>query len=117
MMVSTKGSIFRLLQWQRSSALMMAGTGALAAAIHMVPSLQWIVLPTTPLAVVGGAIGIFVSFRTNSAYDRWWEGRKLWGRLINTSRHWGSQVGAYLAGTEADGLDVEILASFKNSVP
>lgn len=49
-------------------------------------------LPALPLAVVGGAIGIFVSFRTNSAYDRWWEGRKLRGRLINTSRHWCSQV-------------------------
>ncbi len=46
--------------------------------------------------VVGAAIGIFVSFRTNQAYDRWWEGRKLWGRLINESRHWASQVTKYV---------------------
>ena len=102
MMVSNTGSVFRLLQWQQRSALIMLGAGAVAAVLHMIPALQWLTLPATPLAVVGGAIGIFVSFRTNSAYDRWWEGRKLWGRLINTSRHWGSQVGAYLHNTKAD---------------
>ncbi len=102
MMVSTQGSLFRLLQWQKNSALMMTGAGVIAAAAHSVPGLEWMVLPSTPLAVVGGAIGIFTSFRTNSAYDRWWEGRKLWGRLINTSRHWGSQIAAYLSDTDAE---------------
>ena len=58
-----------------------------------------------PLAVVGGAIGIFVSFRTNSCYDRWWEGRKLWGRLINTSRHWCTQAVGYVGGAEAPEAD------------
>ncbi len=53
-------------------------------------------LEATPVAVVGGAIGIFVSFRTNSAYDRWWEGRKLWGRMINVSRHFCTQAINYL---------------------
>jgi len=69
--------------------------------------LGWISLqmPSLPLAVVGGALGIFVSFRTNSAYDRWWEGRKLWGRLINTSRHWASQCASYVRDeTQRDAL-------------
>ncbi len=57
---------------------------------------QWLVLPNLPLVVIGAALGIFVSFRTNSAYDRWWEGRKLWGRLVNTSRHFSTQVASYL---------------------
>jgi predicted membrane chloride channel (bestrophin family) len=30
--------------------------------------------------------------------DRWWEGRKLWGRLVNLSRHFATQVQSYLAG-------------------
>jgi len=96
MMVSNQGSIWNLLRWQRDNALMMAGAGALAALTVTTFGLEQLTLPATPLAVVGGAIGIFVSFRTNSAYDRWWEGRKLWGRMINTSRHWASQVCAYL---------------------
>lgn len=96
MMVSNRGSIWRLLEWQKNNALMMAGTGLLAVVLVKVLGLGFLVLPATPLAVVGGAIGIFVSFRTNSAYDRWWEGRKLWGRMINTSRHFASQAAAYL---------------------
>jgi ion channel-forming bestrophin family protein len=32
-------------------------------------------------------IGLLLVFRTNSAYERWWEGRKLWGQLVNESRN------------------------------
>lgn len=32
-------------------------------------------------------ISMLLVFRTNSAYDRWWEGRKLWGALVNNSRN------------------------------
>lgn len=37
--------------------------------------------------LLGFAISILLVFRTNTAYDRWWEGRKLWGSLTNTSRN------------------------------
>jgi len=59
----------------------------------------WLELPAIPLAVTGAALGIFCSFRTNSCYDRWWEGRKLWGRLINTSRHFAIECRGYLDPT------------------
>ncbi len=37
--------------------------------------------------LLGFAISILLVFRTNTAYDRWWEGRKLWGSLVNNSRN------------------------------
>ncbi|MFT5175352.1 MAG: putative membrane protein [Gammaproteobacteria bacterium] len=37
--------------------------------------------------VFGTAIAIFLGFRTNSAYERWWEARKLWGAIISDSRN------------------------------
>lgn len=37
-------------------------------------------------AVVAFLLGMMLSFRTNTAYDRWWEGRKLWGQLVNRLR-------------------------------
>lgn len=37
-------------------------------------------------SLLGFAISMLLVFRTNTAYDRWWEGRKLWGSLINNSR-------------------------------
>ena len=96
MMVNNRGSVLRLLMWQWKNTLLFIGASSAVVVLHSVVGLKWLALPTVPVAVIGGAIGIFVSFRTNSAYDRWWEGRKLWGRMINTSRHWGSQVVAYL---------------------
>lgn len=38
-------------------------------------------------ALLGFAISMLLVFRTNTAYDRWWEGRKLWGALVNSSRN------------------------------
>ncbi|MCR9159527.1 MAG: bestrophin family protein [Nannocystaceae bacterium] len=99
-MVSSRGSVLRLLAWQWKNTLLFITAASIVVLLHDVLGVTWLTLPTVPVAVIGGAIGIFVSFRTNSAYDRWWEGRKLWGRMINTSRHWGSQVLAYLPKDE-----------------
>ncbi|MEO1337559.1 MAG: bestrophin family protein [Myxococcota bacterium] len=94
--MASRGSIWRLLYWQWQRTLTFAGAAILVVIAHDYLFIDQLSLPTLPLAVVGAAIGIFVSFRTNSCYDRWWEGRKLWGRLINTSRHFSSQVLNYL---------------------
>lgn len=37
--------------------------------------------------MLGFVISLLLVFRTNTAYDRWWEGRKLWGGLVNNSRN------------------------------
>lgn len=37
--------------------------------------------------MLGFVISLLLVFRTNTAYDRWWEGRKLWGSLVNNSRN------------------------------
>lgn len=37
--------------------------------------------------LLGSILGFLLVFRTNTAYDRWWEGRKLWGQLVNDSRN------------------------------
>lgn len=38
------------------------------------------------LSLTGMALGIFLGFRNNTTYDRFWEGRRLWGAIVNTSR-------------------------------
>lgn len=37
-------------------------------------------------------LGLLLVFRTNTAYDRFWEGRRLWGTLVNTTRNLGRQI-------------------------
>lgn len=49
-------------------------------------------LTLAPFTVVGLAIGIFLGFRNNAAYDRYWEGRKLWGQMVNSSRSFARQI-------------------------
>ena len=38
-------------------------------------------------SLVGFVLSLLLVFRTNTAYDRWWEGRKKWGELVNNSRN------------------------------
>jgi ion channel-forming bestrophin family protein len=42
--------------------------------------------PSLPVTLLGTAVALFIGFRDNSAYQRWWEGRVLWGAMINASR-------------------------------
>ena len=47
-------------------------------------------------SLLGIVLGLFLVFRTNSAYDRWWEGRKLWGSLVNNTRNLAHKLNAFL---------------------
>ena len=47
-------------------------------------------------SLLGFAISMLLVFRTNTAYDRWWEGRKLWGSLVNNSRNLALKMAAIL---------------------
>src|SRR5688500_8552389 len=48
-------------------------------------------------SLLGIVLGLFLVFRTNSAYDRWWEGRRLWGGLVNSTRNFALKLNAYLS--------------------
>ncbi len=47
------------------------------------------------------AISMLLVFRTNTAYDRWWEGRKHWGTLVNCSRTLAIKLNAFLDPTDS----------------
>lgn len=48
------------------------------------------------LSLLGIILGLLLVFRTNTAYDRWWEGRRSWGTLVNVSRALARQLAAQL---------------------
>lgn len=56
------------------------------AVIYSIFHHKWISLNGLPIAPLASALTIFLAFRTNAAYGRWWEARSLWGSLVNTSR-------------------------------
>ncbi len=47
-------------------------------------------------SLLGFVIGLLLVFRTNTAYDRWWEGRKQWGALVNDTRNLAMKLNAIL---------------------
>lgn len=49
-------------------------------------------IPISITAVLGTALAFFIGFNNNQAYDRWWEGRKIWGALVNDSRTWARNL-------------------------
>ena len=46
-------------------------------------------IPLTGHTLIGAVLGLLLVFRTNASYDRFWEGRKLWGGIVNDSRNLG----------------------------
>ena len=46
--------------------------------------------------ILGFVISLLLVFRTNTAYDRWWEARKLWGSLVNNSRNFAIKLSVIL---------------------
>jgi ion channel-forming bestrophin family protein len=46
--------------------------------------------------LLGFVLSLLLVFRTNTAYERWWEGRKLWGALVNNSRNLAIKLNAFL---------------------
>jgi putative membrane protein len=51
---------------------------------------------TTVHSLLGVVLGLVLVFRTNTAYERWWEGRKLWGTLVNETRSLAIKLNAFL---------------------
>jgi putative membrane protein len=55
---------------------------------------------TTIHAMVGFVLSMLLVFRTNTAYDRWWEGRKAWGSFVNNSRNLAIKLSAIIKNQE-----------------
>ena len=65
--------------------------------------------PTLPLTLLGSALALFLGFSATSAYQRWWEGRVLWGAMINASRSLARATRSFLPDEEARDLQRAII--------
>ncbi len=76
---------FALVLWSTPRMFPIAALAALAVGLDAQFDLHVTVLaiPTSALAT---AIALFLGFKNNQAYDRFWEGRKIWGAIVNASR-------------------------------
>lgn len=70
--------------WRRLLVLLIFD--CTVAIVYSIFHHEWISLNGLPIAPLASALTIFLAFRTNAAYGRWWEARQLWGQQVNTSR-------------------------------
>ena len=61
--------------------------------------------------LLGFVLSLLLVFRTNTAYDRWWEGRKLWGALVNNSRNLAIKIKSFVPG------DADDIGFFRRIIP
>lgn len=104
MIVRDKPGAWQLLFAVRGSvlpriALQLLLIVACAAAVVAVDKLLFPLTHSdgTPFAVIGVALSLFLGFRNNAAYDRWWEARKLWGGLLADIRTFAREAEVFIA--------------------
>ena len=93
--------------------LLCGGFGVFISLLHF---FKWPVsLPTLSSIVPSIVLGLLLVFRTNTAYDRFWEGRKFWGMLINNVRNLARRI--WVSIEEKDPEDIELKKSALRLLP
>lgn len=97
-----RGSIFTRIMW-RLLAICLLSTAVVC--FYQLGHLPWFdSLSAMPFSLIGIALSIFLGFRNNACYDRWWEARKHWGDLIVLSRSNGREYLTLLPRDQAKTL-------------
>lgn len=56
-----------------------------------------ITIPISVPMILGTVISLLLGFRSNQAYDRWWEARIIWGAIVNDSRTYARQITGFVS--------------------
>ena len=105
-----RGSVVRSILPQ---VLLTTGFAVVVLLTHGTLLHYQITLTSEPFTLLGVALSIFLAFRNNVSYDRFWEGRKLWGSLLNHGRNLTRQVLSHYDGPrqEAEALVMMYVAA------
>jgi putative membrane protein len=100
-----KGDTFRkLIPIMAGIALYSAGVAFLELEYWKLSDSSHVKNVTVMHNMLGFVISLLLVFRTNTAYDRWWEGRRMWGALVNSSRNFALKLAVML--TDKDDKDI-----------
>lgn len=109
-----RSPIFRTLFYD------VVGAGVYAALVVWLENdVVRLAVPLGPsfLSILGIILGLLLVFRTNTAYDRWWEGRRLWGQLVNVSRALAHSLDAMLPAASASrDVYADLIASYPSAL-
>ena len=76
-----------IILWKELVLIALFTLGLTYVEIHFMKNQEMLKGLMSVYSLVGFVISLLLVFRTNTAYERWWEGRKKWGELVNNSRN------------------------------
>lgn len=86
MYIQKRYSFKNVLMWTKREIIFFTVYATIMTILFELLNLRWLQVPLSPVALIGTAVAFMVGFQNNSAYDRIWEARTIWGGIVNTSR-------------------------------
>jgi putative membrane protein len=83
---------FAVARYMRTELIFSLILSLTAHFLYQFQLLEKVSIPFSVTAILGSALAIFLAFRNNNAYSRWWEARTIWGGIINNSRIFSRQI-------------------------
>lgn len=105
-----------LLQFSGFHLLWLTLWAIIVASLYQFTPIREFNVPWLPISVIGTSVAFYVGFKNNQAYDRYWEARKIWGSIINSSRMWGSMVESYIQNWEDKNHSDAAIVQFKKDL-
>ncbi len=84
--------------------------------LHFYPESSVLKNLTVVYSLLGFVISLLLVFRTNTAYDRWWEGRKIWGSIVNDTRNLSSLLSSLDINAMERKYFMDLVVSFSKSL-
>ncbi|CCH54448.1 UPF0187 protein [Fibrisoma limi BUZ 3] len=88
--------------WTRRDIYKLALLSIVPTVLYHLFGFTFLALPWVPVAMLGTAVAFIVGFKNNANYNRLWEGRQIYGGIINNSRAFGVMVRDFLAAGQTD---------------
>jgi len=88
------------LWWTRHSLVFVTAYSTAVSCLVFFTQWKWFALPWQPVGLIGVALAFYLGFKNNSAYDRLWEARKIWGGIVNASRSFAVMARDFVYGPE-----------------
>jgi len=78
--------ILGVFTWSKKYLFYFLLIDSIPVVVYEIFGLKYLAIPWEPIALIGIAVSFYLGFKNNSSYDRLWEGRKIWGGIVNSSR-------------------------------
>lgn len=88
MFIQRRIPLLGVIQWTRRDITFYFVVSTYPVCLYYFLDWHWLSIPTLPVTIMATIVAFNLGFKTNNAYDRLWEARKIWGAIVNSSRSW-----------------------------